>query len=470
VTTHEPQGWAGKRVTVMGLGTRAGGVGVARYLAESGAFVTVTDLRTEELLAESMADLSNLEIRYVLGRHEPDDFTNTDVVIRNPGVRRDNPYLDLARSAGVPIEMEMAIFLRACPAPVIGVTGTKGKTTTSAICGEMLRHWRDDTLVAGNMGVSAVGALGRVTGETPVLLELSSWQLEGMDERGIGPQIAIITNISEDHLDTYSDFEEYAETKRSIARHLWPDDVLILNADDRQVASAAKETAAHVFWVGTGALPGPGLIVDSRNIRATLPGFEGDIPVPENAALRGVHMRLNAAAAAAAALLRGAPIDSVRAGLSSFAGFPNRMEIVAEVDGVLFVNDTAATAPAAAIASLQAFSDRPIHLIAGGADKKLDSTGLASAIAERAATVIFLDGTATSTLRTQVMAAGMDPVGPIVGSMGAAVEHAADQAAVGDVVLLSPGCASFGLFRDEFDRGAQFREAVLERIQASAVR
>ena len=165
MTTHEPQGWAGKRVTVMGLGTRAGGVGVARYLAESGAFVTVTDLRTEELLAESMADLSNLEIRYVLGRHEPDDFTNTDVVIRNPGVRRDNPYLDLARSAGVPIEMEMAIFLRACPAPVIGVTGTKGKTTTSAICGEMLRHWRDDTLVAGNMGVSAVGALGRVTGK-----------------------------------------------------------------------------------------------------------------------------------------------------------------------------------------------------------------------------------------------------------------------------------------------------------------
>jgi UDP-N-acetylmuramoylalanine--D-glutamate ligase len=470
VNTVAARDWSGKRVTVMGLGTRAGGVGVARFLAEAGALVTVTDLRSEEFLAESMADLADLDVRYVLGRHDPADFVDADAIVRNPGVRRENQFLAMARAAGVPIEMEMAIFLSACPAPVIGVTGTKGKTTTSAICGEMLRHWRAETVVAGNMGVSAVGALARITPDTPVVLELSSWQLEGMDERGIGPQIAIITNISEDHLDTYRDFDDYAETKRSIARHLRPEDSLILNSDDSEVAGAAGRTRARVLWVGTGSLPGPGIAVEGPGRVSLLPEYEGAISVPPNPALRGTHMRLNAAAAAAAALVRGAPIASVRAGLASFTGFPNRMEAIAEIDGILFVNDTAATAPAAAIAGLQAFAERPIHLIAGGADKKLDSSTLAATIADRASTVTFLDGTATPTLRDQVIAAGMEGAGPIVSSMGAAVDRASSRAVPGDVVLLSPGCASFGLFRDEFDRGAQFREAVLARVGANAVR
>jgi UDP-N-acetylmuramoylalanine--D-glutamate ligase len=243
-------GWSGKRVTVMGLGTRAGGVGVARYLSESGAIVTVTDLRTETDLAGPIAELDGLDIRFVLGRHDPADFTDTDVVVRNPGVRRTNQYLAMARDAGVMIEMEMSIFLRACPAPVIGITGTKGKTTTSALCGEMLRHWRPETLVAGNMGVSAVSALTSIEPDTPVVLELSSWQLEGMDERQVGPHFAVITNISEDHLDTYRDFDDYADTKRSLGRHLSIDEFLVLNADDPEVAKAADQSLGRIIWFG----------------------------------------------------------------------------------------------------------------------------------------------------------------------------------------------------------------------------
>jgi UDP-N-acetylmuramoylalanine--D-glutamate ligase len=460
--------WTGKRVTVMGLGTRAGGVGVARYLAESGAIVTVTDLRTEIDLADPIAALDGLDIRFVLGRHDPADFSDTDVVVRNPGVRRTNQYLAMAREAGVTIEMEMSIFLRACPAPVIGITGTKGKTTTSALSGEMLRHWRPETIVAGNMGVSAVSALSSITPETPVVLELSSWQLEGLDERQIGPRIAVITNISEDHLDTYRDFDEYAETKRSLGRHLSDDANLVLNAEDREVARAAGLLPVHVIWFGAGTLPGPGVNVEGDALLSTIPGREGTIRIPENPALRGAHQHLNAAAATAAALLRGAPFDQVAAGLASFGGVANRMEIVAEIDGVLYVNDTAATAPAAAIAGLRAYADRPIHIIAGGADKRLDLGPLAVEIADRAASITLLDGTATPALHSLIKAAGRNDVGESVQSMAAAIESARRRAVPGDVVLLSPGCASFGLFRDEFDRGAQFRDAVLVRAIVGA--
>jgi UDP-N-acetylmuramoylalanine--D-glutamate ligase len=211
--------WQGVRATVMGLGTRAGGVGVARYLAERGAAVTVTDLRPAGELAGSLSQLDGLGVRPVLGRHDEADFTfpGAEVVIRNPGVRRDNPLLELARRSGARVEMEMTLFLAACPARVLGITGTKGKTSTTALLGEMLRAWRPDAVVAGNMGVSALGQLDRIEVDTPVALELSSWQLEAMDERRLAPHVAVLTNIYPDHLDTYRDFDDYAETKRSIA-------------------------------------------------------------------------------------------------------------------------------------------------------------------------------------------------------------------------------------------------------------
>jgi UDP-N-acetylmuramoylalanine--D-glutamate ligase len=318
------------------------------------------------------------------------------------------------------------------------------------------------------MGVSAVSALSSIEADNPVVLEISSWQLEGMDERQIGPHIAVITNISEDHLDTYRDFDDYADTKRSLARHLSASDYLVLNADDPEVARAADLSPANVIWFGAGALRDPGVNVEGGALVSTIPRHEGTIRIPENPALRGAHQRVNAAAAAAAALLGGAPFDQVAAGLESFGGVANRMEIVAEIDGVLYVNDTAATAPAAAIASLRAYGDRPIHLIAGGADKRLDFGPLACVIAERAATITLLDGTATPVLCELIQAAGREDVEEPVQSMSAAVEQARRTAAPGDVVLLSPGCASFGLFRDEFDRGAQFREIVIARTTVGA--
>ena len=457
--------FGGQRITVMGLGTRGGGLGVARYLAQSGATVTVTDMRPEADLLEQVQALADLPIRFVLGRHDDADFTRqgADVVVRNPGVRRSSRYLRLARESGVRVEMEMSIFLRACPAPVIGITGTKGKTTTASLCAEMLRHWRAETVLAGNMGVSAVAELARITPDTPVVLELSSWQLEALDEHRLSPHIAVLTNISEDHLDAYDGFEDYAATKRSITHHQRRDDWLIVNADDPNAfrASAADETAARLVPIGQTVHHAASMQIDAERQRLLWrsEGTITEIAVPKRMPFLGQHQFANAAAAATAALIRGAPVEAIRAGLESFGGVHNRMEVIAEIEGVTYINDSAATAPAATIANLAGLRGRRIHLIAGGHDKQSDLAALAFGIASNTVSVRLLDGTASQTLQRLIEQHGKRVYG-IHDSMERAVKDAYLFAIPREIVLLSPGCASFGLFRDEFDRGDQFRAAV----------
>ncbi|CAA9586025.1 MAG: UDP-N-acetylmuramoylalanine--D-glutamate ligase [uncultured Thermomicrobiales bacterium] len=459
----------GARATVMGLGTRGGGVGVARYLAEHGARVTVTDGKPAAELAEPLAALADLPIRFALGGHREEDFTpaGADLVVRNPGVPRRAPMLALARRHGVPVEMEMTLFFRACPAPIVGVTGTKGKTTVASLCGELLRAWDPRTVLAGNMGVSALGQLPRIAADTPVVIELSSWQLEGLDEHRLAPHVAVLTNISEDHLDAYDGFADYAATKRTIAHHQRPDDLLVVNADDRGTWRAAAETRARVAPFGLDDRGGDGAWRAGDRLLWRWAGAEVAFDLPETPALAGEHNAANGLAAIAAAMLRGADPAAVRAGLGRFAGVRDRMEPVAEVGGVLFVNDTTATAPVAAVAALRSLAGRRVHLLAGGADKRLDLAPLAVAAVEAAA-VYLLDGTATPALAALLRGAGVEPLGPF-GGMDAAVAAAAAAARTGDVVLLSPGTASFGLFRDEFDRGERFREAVRAVAAAGAV-
>lgn len=450
---------AGKRATVMGLGTYGGGIGVARYLAEAGAIVTVTDRQPEENLAAARAELADLPIRYVLGRHEEADFLpgGADFVVRNPGVPRRAPLLELARRHGVPVEMEMTLFFRACPAPIIGVTGTKGKTTVATLTAALLQSWNPATVLAGNMGISALGQLAAITPETPVVIELSSWQLEGLLEHGLAPAIAVITMIAEDHLNTYDGFADYAAVKRGITRHQRPGDTLILNRDDSEAWRAAQETAATVVPFGRGDRDGDGVWLEDDQVLIKRDGNVVTIPIPDNPALAGPHTRLNAAAAIAAASVRGADPAAIGAGLAGFGGIRDRMETVTEIDGVTYINDTTATAPVAAAAALEALAGRRVHLLAGGADKKLDPTPLVDA-GTRAHAVYLFAGSATPAIEDALRQRGVLPNGPY-DSMTAAVQAASAAATAGDVILLSPGCASFGLFQNEFDRGEQFRQA-----------
>ena len=453
----------GKRVTLLGLGTRGGGLGVARYLATHGAAVTVTDQRPAKELTNSVAELVGLPIRYVLGGHDERDFTpdGADLIVRNPGVPRRAPLLELARAHGMQIEMEMSLFFRACPAPVIGITGTKGKTTVSTLTGEMLRTVYPDVIVAGNMGISALDQLPRLRPDVPVVIELSSWQLESLIEHGLAPHIAVLTMIAEDHLNTYDGFADYAATKCGITRHQGTGDWLVVNRDEPAAWRAATATAARVVPFGRDDRGDDGAWRTAQGLVWRWRGVEHWWPSPTSPALLGGHGKSNALAALAAAMLAGTSAESVAGGLEQFRGVRDRMERIAEIDGVTFINDTTATAPVAVAAALDALANVAgrVHLLAGGADKRLDPSPLADAAARHDVRAYLFDGTATPALATALRNRGLQPRGPYM-SMTDAVLAARENALVGDVILLSPGCASFGLFRDEFDRGAQFRDAV----------
>lgn len=476
----------GKRVLVMGLGVHGGGLGVARFLVGQGADVAVTDLRGADLLKPSLDALAGLPIRYVLGEHRDEDFRAADLVIQNPGVPRDSRYLQIARAAGAAVETEMTLFFRRCPGPILGITGTKGKTTTTLLAGAMLRQHYSDTVVAGNLRVSALEALPRITAGTPVVLELSSWQLEGLGEAHLSPQYACVTNVSPDHLNRYSGMADYAQAKKQIFRWQGHRGVVVLNHDDAEVASWAGEAPGAVVWFGAraGAAPSEGnraAVYDDHGIAWRAGGAgqltsgqagEGErICSLEDIRLPGPHNIANVAAAAALAKAFGAPNEAIRAAVRSFSGVEHRLELVRTLDGIRYIDDTTATSPAATIAALQSF-DAPIILIAGGADKALPFDELGRAVARRVKRLVLLAGTATARLeqavraaegRTQaqddVRTAPLQILGPF-DDFAQAIGAARAQAQAGDVVLLSPGCASFGMFLNEFHRGDEFRRIV----------
>jgi UDP-N-acetylmuramoylalanine--D-glutamate ligase len=451
----------------MGLGVHGGGLGVARFLVGQGADVTVTDLRTPAQLQPSLEALAGLPIRFVLGRHDEADFRNADLVVRNPGVPRESPYLQAARASGAAIEMEMTLFFRLCPGPILGITGTKGKTTTTLLAGAMLREQYHDTVVAGNLRVSALEALPRITAGTPVVLELSSWQLEGLGEAKLSPQYACVTNLSPDHLDRYGSMEAYAEAKQHILRWQNSDGIVVLNRDDLEVAGWAMLTPGRVAWFGANAetLADGAAFAIGFDERGLVERSATSTPICDRAdiPLAGRHNLANVAAAAALARAFGVEIEPIRAAIRNFASAEHRLEFVRELDGVRYINDTAATAPEAAIAALYSF-ERPIVLLAGGADKNLPFGDLARAIAARAKAVVLLEGSATLKLRQALRSASENAQTLVVegpfGDFAQAIAAARDLADPGDVVLLAPGCASFGMFRNEFHRGDEFKRIV----------
>jgi UDP-N-acetylmuramoylalanine--D-glutamate ligase len=499
----------GKRALVMGLGIHGGGLGVARFLADQGAIVTITDMRGPEQLQPSLDALAGLPISYVLGQHRDADFRNADLVIRNPGVPRESRYLQIARAHGAAIEMEMTLFFRLCPGPILGITGTKGKTTTTLLTAAMLREQYPDTVAAGNLRVSALEALPRITAGTPVVLELSSWQLEGLGEAKLSPRYACYLNLYPDHLDRYGSMRAYAEAKEQIFLHQRETDVAVFNSrvlaysdayTNREHAWKFWEARGRKFWflgrpTDNREYLNPGQHCSEQDafigwdediLRSATwhPGnhrqdwTEEAICTKADVILPGAHNLENIAAAAALARAFGIANASIRNAIRNFTGVEHRLEFVRELGGVRYVNDTAATAPEAAIAALRSF-ERPIVLIAGGADKNLPFDELAREIALRAKAVVLLQGTATPKLieALQTIEDGRRTIedssqpsivhrpSPIVGpfeDFAAAITTARQLAAPGDLVLLSPGCASFGMFRNEFHRGEEFRRIVTQ--------
>lgn len=454
----------GKKVVVMGLGVHGGGLGVARYCAEQGAVVVVTDLRTADVLADSLAALADLPITFVLGEHREQDFATCDMVVQNPAVPASSPFVQIARAAGAAIEMEMTLFFRACPAPIIGVTGSKGKTTTATLTAHLLKAWRADTILAGNMRISALAQLPLIGPETPVILELSSFVLEGLGGAGLSPAIAALTNIYPDHLDRYGTMDAYIAAKAEIGRHQKTPDTIVLTATDDALIHLAPTMPGQIVWTGV-ATPRTttrgSVWWDADVLYAALEHGIVAIAAHADVHLAGTHNRANIATAVALALRAGMPHTAVASALRTFTGVEHRLEVVATLDGHTFVNDTAATMPDAAVAALTSLP-QPIIWIAGGADKKLSFDSLAATAATHAQHIVLLQGTATALLHDALVRHGVAV--RIIGtfdSFEAAIRAAHAIPLRPATIALSPGCASFGMFRNEFHRGEEFRRVVM---------
>jgi len=417
----------------MGLGLLGRGVGDAEFLALLCKELVVTDRKLSTELGPSLKKLEAFKsIRYVLGKHCEEDFTTTDMVIKAAGVPLDSPYIAAARHAGVPVYMTTALFAKfagEAGATVVGVTGTRGKSTVTHLIYHALKQAGKRAHLGGNVrGLSTLAMLPDVQKGDIAVLELDSWQLQGFGDLKISPHVAVFTNLMDDHLNYYSGDKQ---------AYFWDKANIFINQKngDRLV-------------VGAGVL---------AQIQKAMPPVAPLVPPPLphdwKLQLIGEHNKENAALAALVLRMLGLSEDEIKSGLESFEPVEGRLQKVAEIKGVTFYNDNNATTPEATIAALRAF-DEPVILITGGADKSLQFEELVQEIEQRTATVVLLPGTGTERLKKLLKNYTE------VKTMSEAIATVMVRVQSGDVVLFSPAFASFGLFKNEYDRNDQFLAAV----------
>lgn len=450
-----------KRVTVMGLGLFGGGVSIARFLAKHGALVTITDLKDEKKLASSLDKISGIGARLVLGRHEDKDFSGADMIIVNPAVPKESPFLRLAIQRGVEIETEMNLFFKLCPAAIVGITGSNGKTTTTTLAGEMLKSLGKKVYVGGNIGSPLIEQVEQIKKDDLVVLELSSFQLE--DLRGVGrsPHISIVTNIAPNHLDRHKTMENYIAAKKTIIDYQSGEDYCVLNAlDDTLNAWAATARAGALKFSSRGEVE-RGTWLDGEALRYRIHGKEGEICKRSDILLPGIFNVENYLAASAAALLMGVKPEAIRRVARTFRGVPHRLEMFLEKNRVRYYNDSIATTPESVIAALDAL-EGPIVLIAGGYDKKVSLAEVSRKIARRCKAVVLI-GVIAPRIKAELMKpenkSGMKIFEEGM-NFEAAVKRAISLAEPGGCVLLSPTTSSYDMFTNFEERGEQFKRLV----------
>ncbi len=446
----------GKRVVIMGLGLHGSGIASARYAAQQGAQVRVTDLRPAEVLAPSIATLAGLPIEYILGQHREEDFRWAEIVLRVPGVKRTSPYLRIAREHGAQIEQEIALFFSACPGRIIGITGTRGKTTTSTLLYELLKATGQPTVLGGNVsGVETLSLLPTITPQTQVVLELSSWQLEALEPHRMSPTAAVMTNIYPDHLDTYDGMEDYAAAKANIFRHQQPDDLAVFNYDNAWTRQMGEEAPAKHTWF-TSLERGGSFLRDHDE--QFVPFTFRETP------MRGAHNLENILLATTMARLLGIDDATIARVVREFRGVAHRLQEIAVINGVSYINDTTSTTPVAGLAALHAF-ESSIVLVAGGNTKYLPLADWPAEIVRRCRDVILLRGSGTDELLPHLeeearVQSRPNPLRGVCDNFTTAMDQAVALAQPGDTLLFSPGFTSFGMFLNEFDRGDRFVEYV----------
>ncbi len=466
----------GKKITIMGLGLLGRGVGDAKFLAEEGAEIIVTDLKSKEELAPSVDALKHFEnITFVLGEHRLEDFRNRDFILKAAGVPFDSIYIEEAKKNIIPIEMSTSLFASLTPATIIGITGTRGKSTVTHLLYEILKKYYtappnlplpgEETaspllvrrgeggeaapkiFLGGNVkGVSTLQFLGEAKKGDLVVLELDSWQLQGFGDKKISPHVSIFTTLFPDHMNYYkNDMNAYVLDKANIFLKQQKGDFLI-------VGSQAAHTIKEKF---ESKISSKIIIVDEKDF----PESWGFIPP-------GAHNKYNAALAIAGAQTLGVDLENIKEAVEAFRGISGRLEFVKEISGIKIYNDTTATTPDATIVALKALSmetqtSNHIILILGGADKNLDMKALFSEIPKHVRALVVLPGTGTDRVKKEIealKAEGVEVYDSTV--MKDAVEKAFFLCKPGDSLILSPAFTSFGMFKNEFDRGDRFLEIV----------
>ncbi len=454
---------AGKRATLIGLGARTH-VALARFLVREGAVVTISDRKPAEQLQQEIALLAGLPVRLSLGANRVEDALNADIVFVTPGAPRDLPAVVAAQANGIPVSSEIELLFARCPAPIVGLTGSSGKSTTTTLVGEILKAAGRRVWVGGNLGTPLIDRLDEMTPQDWVVLELSSFQLEGMR---CSPHVAAILNITPNHLDRHPSLEHYAEAKRNIIRYQGPDDWAVLGYANDITRAYGRSVAARRLYFGVDPVEGEGAFTADGAVWLRLSGETRQVMPLCEVQLRGRHNLENVTAAVAATAAAGAPPSAMREAIAAFRGIEHRLEPVREIGGVRYYNDSIATAPERTIAALRAFTE-PIVLLAGGRDKHLPLAELAALVKERVHTLVLF-GEAADLLEAAMAKVGAPP--PTIvrcRNLPEAVPLAAAAARRGDVVLLSPAFTSYDQFRDFEERGRVFKQLVWALPDAGA--
>jgi UDP-N-acetylmuramoylalanine--D-glutamate ligase len=436
----------GKKAVVIGAGRT--GIAVAKVLKGLGARVTVCDIKREYMLEEAIRQLKAIPVDVVAGGYPEITPENTDFLVISPGVPMNISPVLKAKEYGIPLWSEIELAASMFDAPIIAVTGTNGKTTTTSLLGRMFVDGGVPTVVAGNIGVPLIGEIDKITSDHVVVVEVSSFQLEAI--HNFRPRVGIVLNVTPDHLDRHHTMEEYKQAKQAIFCNQGKGDFSVLNYDDELVKSMASGTSGEVIFFSLRHTLEKGAYLSGEDLYFSYNGKKTFICSRNDLYLKGDHNLENILASCCAALLMGLDPGSVAQTLRTFKGVKHRLQFVDEINGVKYVNDSKGTNPDASIKAISAYSE-PIILIAGGKNKGSDFSEFAEVISRKVKEVIVL-GEAAPEIMQALESVGYHKFSQ-VSSIEQAVARAARIAVPGDIVLLSPACASWDMFNNYEERG-----------------
>ncbi len=454
--------YKGKKVLVVGFGIS--GVSVAKYMSKQGAKVTVVDAKQKADLTDSINACEGLKLEYEFGKHNPKTFLSAELIVVSPGVPLNIKPLEEAREKSIPLISEIELAVVGIKEPIVAVTGTNGKTTTTALIGEMFKADGKSAYVGGNIGKPLLDYLNEGQKASVVIAELSSFQLELTDK--LIPAAAVFTNLEEDHLDRYVDFQTYSNAKKKLLQVCDKNSFVILNYDNPNISKWSEEKIGKMIWFTKRdpiSIGGPfaedfvGVYWDAKN-KKMISKITGKEEIYDLAQFRlfGEHNRENLMAAICAARAMGVDPKAIQNVINSFKGVPHRLEFIRKKDGVFFFNDSKGTNVMSVQKSLSAFSANPIILIAGGKDKGIDYSPLVDLVKKKCKILILL-GEAKEKMNR---AMGDFAETYLVGTFEEAVLLAYQKSRSGDIILLSPGCSSYDMFKNYEERGDYFKKLV----------